>query len=211
MSIIGVPIIAGASSTKLDSTAIAPAYSALSTYAVGDIVTNSGAVYKCKMPITTPEEWNNAKWDVVTIESQIDDKVDKVSGKQLSDYTTAEKNKLANIEAGANKTIVDTDMSSTSTNPVQNKVVSREINGLKSTANWFNSIPGTTQTVNFDSNGKPTSVVHTSGNDIIRTDSFVWSTDSVTETRTLADGRYIVLTTNLTTLVTTISDIQEGA
>ena len=102
-------------------------------------------------------------------------------------------------------------MSSTSTNPVQNKVVSREINGLKSTANWFNSIPGTTQTVNFDSNGKPTSVVHTSGNDIIRTDSFVWSTDSVTETRTLADGRYIVLTTNLTTLVTTISDIQEGA
>ena len=109
------------------------------------------------------------------------------------------------------KLTVDSELSDTSEKPVQNKVVSREINSLKSTANWFNSIPGTTQTVNFDSNGKPASVVHTSGNDIIRTDSFVWSTDSVTETRTLADGRYIILTTNLTTLVTTISDIQEGA
>lgn len=52
-------------------------------------------------------------------------KVDKVSGKGLStnDYTTAEKNKLAGIEAQANKTVVDSSLSTTSTNPVQNKVV----------------------------------------------------------------------------------------
>ena len=52
-------------------------------------------------------------------------KVDKVSGKGLStnDYTTAEKNKLAGIDEGANKTVVDSTMSSTSTNPVQNKAV----------------------------------------------------------------------------------------
>ena len=52
-------------------------------------------------------------------------KVDKVSGKGLSenDYTTAEKQKLAGIEAGANKTVVDSSLSSSSLNPVQNKVI----------------------------------------------------------------------------------------
>lgn len=53
------------------------------------------------------------------------DKVDKVSGKGLStnDYTTAEKTKLSGIEAEANKTVVDTSLSSTSTNPVRNSVI----------------------------------------------------------------------------------------
>lgn len=53
-------------------------------------------------------------------------KVDKVSGKGLStnDYTTTDKNKLAGIEAGAQvNDPVDTAMSSSSTNAVQNKVI----------------------------------------------------------------------------------------
>ena len=54
-----------------------------------------------------------------------DDKVDKVTGKGLStnDYTTDEKNKLAGIAAGANKTVVDSALSSSSANPVQNSVI----------------------------------------------------------------------------------------
>ena len=54
-----------------------------------------------------------------------DAKVDKVEGKGLSsnDFTNSEKNKLANIAEGANKTVVDDALSATSTNPVQNKVV----------------------------------------------------------------------------------------
>lgn len=68
------------------------------------------------------------------ITTGIANKVDKVDGKGLStnDYTTAEKNKLAGIAEGANKTIVDSAMSSTSTNPVQNKVVNAAINNLTS-------------------------------------------------------------------------------
>lgn len=60
-------------------------------------------------------------------------KVDKVMGKGLStnDYTTAEKNKLAGIAEGANKTTVDSALSSTSTNPVQNKVVNSAIGSLQ--------------------------------------------------------------------------------
>lgn len=51
--------------------------------------------------------------------------VKKDGSKVLSDnnYTTAEKNKLSGIEAGATKTTIDTALSSSSTNPVQNKVV----------------------------------------------------------------------------------------
>lgn len=55
----------------------------------------------------------------------LDEKVDKETGKGLStnDYTSAEKTKLSGIEAQANKTIVDSALSSSSTNPVQNSVI----------------------------------------------------------------------------------------
>lgn len=51
--------------------------------------------------------------------------VKKDGSKVLSDnnYTTTEKNKLSGIEAGATKTTIDSALSTTSTNPVQNKVV----------------------------------------------------------------------------------------
>ena len=66
-----------------------------------------------------------------TITNQIGGKVDKVNGKGLStnDYTTAEKNKLAGIAEGANKTTVDSALSTSSTNPVQNKVVNAALAG----------------------------------------------------------------------------------
>lgn len=69
-------------------------------------------------------------WSKIT--AKLDLKVDKVNGKGLStnDYTTAEKNKLAGIATGATKTVVDTALSSSSTNPVQNKVVNTAISNL---------------------------------------------------------------------------------
>lgn len=78
--------------------------------------------------------------------------------------------------------------------------------------NLLNSdIPGTTQTVVFDSNGNPTSITHTANNTAVRTDTFVWTSGSVTETRTLASGKYITIATNLTTLETVVSAVQEVA
>ena len=55
------------------------------------------------------------------------------SGKGLSsnDYTAEEKEKLAGIEVGANKTIVDSTLSATSTNPVQNKVVNTKFETIQ--------------------------------------------------------------------------------
>lgn len=67
----------------------------------------------------------NAKANASDVTSGLADKVDKENGKGLStnDYTTTEKNKLAGIEAQANKTTVDSALSTTSTNPVQNKIL----------------------------------------------------------------------------------------
>lgn len=52
-------------------------------------------------------------------------KVDVVTGKGLStnDYTNQEKTKLSEIENQANKTIVDSSLSDSSENPVQNKII----------------------------------------------------------------------------------------
>lgn len=63
------------------------------------------------------------------IQTTLNSKVDKVEGKQLStnDFTNTLKTKLDGIATGATKVIVDSTMSSTSTNPVQNKVIYTEI------------------------------------------------------------------------------------
>ena len=62
--------------------------------------------------------------------SDVDNKVDKVTGKQLStnDFTNELKTKLDGISEGANKVIVDSELSSTSENPVQNKVITSVVN-----------------------------------------------------------------------------------
>lgn len=71
------------------------------------------------------------------VNTALGNKVDKVSGKGLStnDYTTTEKNKLAGIAEGANKTTIDSALSTSSTNPVQNKIVTSNINTLSSNLN----------------------------------------------------------------------------
>ena len=66
------------------------------------------------------------------IVARLGTKVDKVEGKGLStnDFTTEEKNKLAAIENGATKTIVDKALSLSSTNPVQNVVITSAIDDI---------------------------------------------------------------------------------
>ena len=65
-----------------------------------------------------------------SIVQAVQQKVDKIAGKGLStnDYTDADKQKLASIDVDANKITVDSAISSTSTNPVQNKVIYDELN-----------------------------------------------------------------------------------
>lgn len=89
-------------------------------------------------------------------QAQIDAKVDKIDGKQLStnDYTTEEKNKLAGIQEGAevNPTI-DSILSTTSENAVQNNVVTEALNDKASLSqnNTFTGNQSFTGDVNIKS------------------------------------------------------------
>nr|DAH38436.1 MAG TPA: hypothetical protein [Caudoviricetes sp.] len=72
-----------------------------------------------------------------SVQTALDSKVGAQAGKGLStnDYTTAEKQKLSGIAAGATKTIVDAALSATSENPVQNKAVQTALNAKANVAN----------------------------------------------------------------------------
>lgn len=67
-----------------------------------------------------------------SISSLSSTKVDKVSGMGLSsnDFTTSLLNKLNGIEAGATATTIDSSLSLSSTNPVQNSVISAKVNDI---------------------------------------------------------------------------------
>lgn len=81
-----------------------------------NIQTNANAISSLQGTVTAQGQ---------SIENLSNNKVDKVQGKGLSteDFTTEEKTKLAGIEAEANKTVVDSTLSNSSENPVQNKVI----------------------------------------------------------------------------------------
>lgn len=68
--------------------------------------------------------------DISALQTSVSGKVDAISGMGLSQnsFTDAEKTKLAGIETGANKTTVDSALSSSSTNPVQNQAVYTALN-----------------------------------------------------------------------------------
>ena len=107
---------------------------------------------------TLCEQWFYNK---STMDTYLNNKVDKESGKGLSsnDYTTTEKNKLAGIEAQANKTTVDSALSSTSTNPLENKAINT---ALSSKAN-SSDIP--TKTSDLTNDGSDGTNVFVASND----------------------------------------------
>lgn len=90
----------------------------------GDILTatgDGGVEYRTPAPVSwddiddkpttyPPSEHQHEISDIIGLEDELNDKVDKISGKGLStnDYTTADKNKLDGIEAGAEVNEIDT-------------------------------------------------------------------------------------------------------
>lgn len=67
-------------------------------------------------------------------------------------------------------------------------------------------IPGTMQTIEFDSSGNVSTITHTNGSNVaVRTDAFTFAANSITEVRTLNTGETLTVVTNTTTLVTTVT------
>lgn len=71
--------------------------------------------YIDQQTVITADNLNDIQDEIIANGTAIGGKVDKVTGKQLSteDYTTAEKTKLAGIEAQANKTVIDSTLTQT--------------------------------------------------------------------------------------------------
>ena len=75
------------------------------------------------------QDTNGVLYLLQLLKSKFDAKVDKETGKGLSanDYTTAEKNKLAAIEAQANKTTVNNTLTSDSTTDALSAAQGKEL------------------------------------------------------------------------------------
>lgn len=82
--------------------------------------------------------------------------------------------------------------------------LSADVTGLKSAFALFQeNIPGTVQTIAFDSAGNIQSVTHKENNVVVRTDVFTFASSTITEVRTLASGESLTIVTNTETLETT--------
>ena len=130
-----------ASSFKLQAAALLDARGQVETIADRDELVALNAVTEGLRVYVkenyTAYTWNGTGWDEEPKGNiNLDNYVEKEDGKGLSsnDYTTEEKEKLA----GLKNTTVDSDLSSTSTNPVQNKAVKAGLDGKVPTSRKVN-------------------------------------------------------------------------
>lgn len=66
-------------------------------------------------------------------------------------------------------------------------------------------IDDTVQSIVFDANGNVQSITHSRDGSAVRTDTFTFGTNTITEVRTLSSGESLTITTNTTTLQTTVT------
>ena len=90
------------------------------------------------------------------------------------------------------------------------KVVGDVVGDLKTaSALQADEIPDTVQTITFDSTtGNVNQIVHKKRTDntvTVRTDTFTFGTNTITEVRTLGTGESLTIVTNTETLTTTIT------
>ena len=79
------------------------------------------------------------------------------------------------------------------------------VGNLKRAMNLLHDeIPTTVQTYVF-TDGSVSQVLHKSGNTTVRTDTFTYATNTITEVRTLKTGESLTIVTNLQTLETTVT------
>jgi hypothetical protein len=96
--------------------------------------------------------------------------------------------------------VADNTMSTSSTNPVQNKIVTGHINNMINL--YSEEPPNTAQTISY-TDGIVSQVVHKSGGTTIRTDTYTYGSNTFTEVRTLNTGAKLTIVTNLTTYEST--------
>jgi hypothetical protein len=111
-------------------------YSASATYSVGDRVRYSYQAWECTTAITTAEEWNSAHWAALDpIQTQIDGKQNTlVSGTNIKTINNTSLLGSGNISIAM--PTVDSALSATSENPVQNKVIYSALSNKVNTSDY---------------------------------------------------------------------------
>ena len=76
--------------SKVDSAALAPAYSASSAYSVGDVVTYNGRRYKCSTAIVSGgETWTAAHWTEESVQTALDNATPGLDNTKLNSTSAA--------------------------------------------------------------------------------------------------------------------------
>lgn len=96
-----------------------------------------------KLDGTTNEDWSAIGGDVAADLGELTGRVDTIEDQieGTVKFTQEEKTKLETIEEGANKTVVDSTLSDSSTNPIQNKVVKSELDKKVPNTRTINNKP----------------------------------------------------------------------
>lgn len=131
---------------------------------------------------------------------------EKVSITQLNNYVASQLNTNVtnwlntNVNPVGSAVIVDSSLT------IQGAAADAKVVGnLKSAMNLLHDeIPTTVQTYVF-TDGSVSQVLHKSGNTTVRTDTFTYATNTITEVRTLNTGESLTIVTNLQTLETTVT------
>lgn len=85
---------------------LADAYSASSTYAVGDVVLKDGQLYECNTAISTAEAWTAAHWTAVTVSEKLADISGEVS--TVKDGLTAVESDVTDLKEDLSSAIGNT-------------------------------------------------------------------------------------------------------
>lgn len=114
----------------------------------------------------------------------------------VDDLADAKDEAIAAIEAKGQEVIEDI--------PSDYSELSDDVDDLKSAITLMQeNIPGTVQTIAFDSAGNVQSITYAENNVAVRTDVFTFGANTITEVRTLDSGESLTIVTNTDTLETT--------
>ena len=215
---------------KANAIIVAQAYSTSTSYVIGDYTIYNNLLYKCignTSGTWNSAKWSqvNVGGEIKAVYATIDELRAMVgtplvatNTSQMTDHTkiyvyTGSQagytyghwyywDGSAWADGGVyNSGAVDNAMSTSSTNAVQNKVITAYVTARVNL--YSDVVPNTSQTLTIDSNGTITQILHKSGGTTIRTDVFTYTPTTATEVRTLNTGETLTITTDLSTYATT--------
>lgn len=99
------------------------------------------------------------------LKTDVANSLQEVNNKIEETFTQQEKEKLEGIEAGANKTIVDNSLNTTSENPVQNKVVTASLNQAGQQATTALKLHTDNNKIHIPSGGSKGQLLQSNGDD----------------------------------------------